>query len=100
MGRFEAEIKIANYDLDIAESLAPLSYVRQGRRIDLAFWRVPDRLFDEPGELVDWARAALAAAHRVADKRGTSGGQVGVKWGSFGVNLGVFTRAVNLPDSP
>ena len=37
--------------------------------IDLAFWRVPDRLMDEPDELVDWARAALGAAHRVAAKR-------------------------------
>jgi DNA transformation protein len=37
--------------------------------IDLAFWRVPERLFDEPDELVVWARAALAAARRVAAKR-------------------------------
>ena len=27
------------------------------------------RLIDEPDELLDWARAALAAAHRVATKR-------------------------------
>jgi DNA transformation protein len=37
--------------------------------IDLSFWRVPERLFDEPDELIDWAKAALAAAHRVAAKR-------------------------------
>jgi len=37
--------------------------------IDLSFWRAPQRLFDEPDELVSWARAALAAAHRVAAKR-------------------------------
>jgi DNA transformation protein and related proteins len=30
---------------------------------------VPERLFDEPDELITWARAALAAAHRVAAKR-------------------------------
>jgi DNA transformation protein len=46
-----------------------LSYKKQGRIIDLAFWRVPDRLLDEPDELVMWARAALAAARRVAMKR-------------------------------
>src|ERR1700675_3248987 len=34
-----------------------------------SFWRVPERLFDEPDELVAWARAALAAARRVAAKR-------------------------------
>src|SRR6185295_6448673 len=52
-----------------AESSPPLKYVKHGRTIDLAFWRVPDRLIDEPDELVTWARAALAAAHRVAAKR-------------------------------
>jgi DNA transformation protein len=52
-----------------AEAVPPLSYEKQGRSIDLSFWRVPDRLFDEPDELVDWARAALAAAHRVAASR-------------------------------
>jgi len=30
---------------------------------------VPDRLFDEPDEFIMWARAALAAAHRIAAKR-------------------------------
>ncbi|MGO4125622.1 TfoX/Sxy family protein [Inquilinus sp. YAF38] len=49
-----------------AEAFPPLSYEKQGRTIDLSFWRVPDRLFDEPDELIDWARAGLAAAHRVA----------------------------------
>ena len=52
-----------------AESLPPLNYQKQGGSIDLAFWRVPERLFDEPDELVAWARAALAAAGRVAAKR-------------------------------
>ena len=40
--------------------------------IDLSFWRAPDRLFDEHEELIAWARAALAAAHRVAAKRGNA----------------------------
>jgi DNA transformation protein and related proteins len=52
-----------------AESFPPLNYAKQGATIDLSFWRVPERLFDEPDELVSWARAALAAAHRVATKR-------------------------------
>ncbi|MFE0754381.1 TfoX/Sxy family protein [Inquilinus sp. NPDC058860] len=49
-----------------AKAYPPLSYEKQGRTIDLSFWRVPDRLFDEPDELIGWARAGLAAAHRVA----------------------------------
>ncbi len=52
-----------------AASFPPLSYEKQGRTIDLAFWRAPERLFDEPDELVSWARLALAAARRVAVQR-------------------------------
>jgi DNA transformation protein len=52
-----------------AESFPPLNYGKQGRTIDLSFWRAPERLFDEPDELVAWARLALAAARRVAAKR-------------------------------
>ena len=53
-----------------AAAFPPLNYEKKGGSIDLAFWRAPERLFDEPDELVAWARAALAAAHRVAAKRG------------------------------
>ena len=52
-----------------SETLPPLNYVKKGSTIDLAFWRAPERLFDEPDELLAWARAALAAARRVAAKR-------------------------------
>ena len=52
-----------------AESFPPLNYDKGGSSIDLSFWRAPERLFDEPDELVAWARAALAAARRVAAKR-------------------------------
>ncbi len=52
-----------------AASFPPLNYEKKGCTIDLSFWRVPERLFDEPDELVAWARAALAAARRVATKR-------------------------------
>jgi DNA transformation protein len=52
-----------------AEAFPPLDYQKKGRAIDLAFWRAPERLFDEPDELLIWARTALAAARRVAAKR-------------------------------
>jgi DNA transformation protein len=52
-----------------AESFPPLNYEKKGSTIDLSFWRVPERLFDEPDELVTWAQAALAAARRVAAER-------------------------------
>ena len=52
-----------------AEAAPPLNYEKKGRTIDLSFWRVPERLLDEPDELVLWARAALGAAGRVAAER-------------------------------
>ena len=52
-----------------AEAFPPLNYEKKGGTIDLSFWRAPERLFDEPDELVTWGRAALAAARRVAARR-------------------------------
>jgi len=53
-----------------AQAFPPLDYEKKGVAIDLSFWRAPERLFDEPDELLAWARAALGAARRVAAKRG------------------------------
>ncbi len=64
-----------------AGSTPPLNYEKQGRTIDLAFWRVPERLLDEPAELVTWARAALAAARRVAVRRGRTASKTDIKGG-------------------
>src|SRR5215470_2718850 len=52
-----------------AESVPPLNYEKKGLTIDLSFWRAPERLLDEPDELLIWARAALEAAGRVAVER-------------------------------
>ena len=60
-----------------AASSPPLNYAKGGSTIDLSFWRAPERLFDEPDELVEWARVALAAARRVAAKRGQRRGATG-----------------------
>ncbi len=35
-----------------------------GRKSAMPYWRAPERLFDEPDEFADWARAAHAAARR------------------------------------
>ena len=53
-----------------AASSPPLNYAKGVSTIDLSFWQAPERLFDEPDELIQWARVALAAARRVAAKRG------------------------------
>lgn len=52
-----------------AEGLAPFGYEGGGRTITLPYWRAPERLFDDPDEMTDWARAALDVARRAAAKK-------------------------------
>jgi len=52
-----------------AKAFPPLNYEKKGGPIDLSFWRAPERLFDDPDELLTWARSAMEAARRVAVKR-------------------------------
>lgn len=56
-------------ELAEAASAPPLSYEKQGRSIDLAFWAVPEHLPDETDTLLTWACSALGAARRVAELR-------------------------------
>jgi DNA transformation protein len=58
-----------------AEAYPPLNYEKSGGVIDLSFWRAPERLFDEPDELLNWAGGALAAARRIAARRGRIAGE-------------------------
>ncbi len=53
------------------EGQAPFSYkTRDGRRTLNSYWRMPERLYDEPDELAEWARLSLAVARR-SGKRGS-----------------------------
>ena len=46
-----------------AEGCGRFDYTRKGGRPGhLPYWRLPDRLYDDPAELADWARVALAVA--------------------------------------
>ena len=45
------------------EGSAPLKYIARNREpIVMSYWELPSRLYDEPENLVAWARAACAAA--------------------------------------
>lgn len=49
------------------EGMAPFSYEARGRtRVMTSYWRMPERLYDDPDETADWAKAALEVARRVA----------------------------------
>ena len=52
------------------EGLGPFSYRRkEGRRTLMSYWRMPERLYDEPDELARWAFEALRAARRGTARR-------------------------------
>jgi DNA transformation protein and related proteins len=48
------------------EGLAPFAYGAENKRVVMSYWRMPDRLYDDPEELAQWSRDALAAAARAA----------------------------------
>jgi DNA transformation protein and related proteins len=53
-----------------AEGLEPFIYEARGRTVRMeAYRRVPERLFDDPDEMLEWARAALTAGQRAARKK-------------------------------
>jgi DNA transformation protein len=49
------------------EGCEPFGYqTSKGRRQLTSYWRLPERLYDDPDELAGWARTALAVAMRGA----------------------------------
>jgi DNA transformation protein len=52
-----------------AAGAGPFVYGARGRRVVMSYWRLPDRLLDEPEELAQWARAALRVAQRASAAR-------------------------------
>jgi DNA transformation protein and related proteins len=49
------------------EDLAPFSYqTKDGVRTLNSYWRMPERLYDEPDELAAWAARALESARRAS----------------------------------
>jgi DNA transformation protein and related proteins len=55
------------------EGMGPFAYGKAGRRVIMSYWRMPDRLYDDPDELARWAAEALAAARRSARGSGRTG---------------------------
>jgi DNA transformation protein len=49
------------------EGCAPFSYqAKGGKRAIMSYWRMPERLYDDPDELAAWAERALAVARRAS----------------------------------
>src|SRR6201992_3577573 len=61
------EVTIPQFE---AEGAKPFQYQTRTKTVTVgSYWQLPARLFDEPEELTEWAKAALAAAQRAAVKK-------------------------------
>jgi DNA transformation protein and related proteins len=50
-----------------AEGCQPFQYQTRAKTVTVnSYWQLPERLYDDPDELPEWARASLAAAQRAA----------------------------------
>jgi len=57
-----------------AEGSKPFQYQTRAKTVTVnSYWELPARLFDDPEELSDWARAALRAAQRAAIRKRRKG---------------------------
>ena len=57
----------STYEAFLREGTGPFSYMAKGqKRVINSFWRMPERLYDDPDELAAWAEQALAVAQRAA----------------------------------
>ncbi len=53
-----------------AEDCEPFTYeAKGGKRVSLGYCAIPDRLYDDPQEFADWARAAHKVARAAAAKK-------------------------------
>jgi DNA transformation protein len=50
-----------------AEGSKPFQYQTRAKTVTVnSYWQLPERLYDDPEDLTDWAKASLAAAQRAA----------------------------------
>ena len=46
----------------------PFVYEKDGRKIEMSYWRLPDAAADDPDEAARWGRLAIEAATRSAQR--------------------------------
>jgi DNA transformation protein and related proteins len=45
-----------------AEGLGPFTYDGKTGPVAMSYWRAPERLYDEPDDMLEWAREAIGVA--------------------------------------
>lgn len=53
-----------NRERFIERGLTPFEYARNGKLVNLSYWRAPEEIFDEAEIAIEWARSAFEAALR------------------------------------
>lgn len=77
-----------------AEGCKPFEYETRARRVMVrSYWQMPERLYDDPEELADWARMAFSSAQKAAivkrpRKRPSATQPKSVRTGSNAANAG------------
>ena len=57
-----------------AAGMGPFTYTtKHGPGTLPSYWRMPERLLDEPDEMVEWARRAIGVACRGSESKSSSG---------------------------
>lgn len=47
-----------------SEGLKPFTYDGKSGPVSMSYWRAPERLYDEPDDMLDWAREAISVANK------------------------------------
>lgn len=53
----------------VQEGSEPFTYTAKSKHVSLSYWRLPERLYDEPESFAEFARGAFQAAQRAARKK-------------------------------
>jgi len=60
----------------VAAGSKPFQYEARGRTVTVnSYWSLPERLYDDPDDLAEWARMAIAAARRPAAAKAAKAGR-------------------------
>jgi DNA transformation protein len=81
-----------------SEGSKPFQYEMKGKlRMIGSYWQLPERLYDDPDEMAEWARAAHAAAERAALAKRAKAKKVAKKKVT---KTGVSTRVAQIKKAP
>jgi DNA transformation protein and related proteins len=66
------KIDAATKDVFVRAGGEPFSYDRNGKRVEMSYWTLPDDALDDAEGMRPWATLALAAAGRAKKGKGTA----------------------------